>query len=86
MNKMIGCVIVFTLFIVAEPVSWYLAWKAGSWLTVIISLIIPTYGTVYYILLHWLEHSFIHSFLSLILGVIGSILFMMSALLCTGKK
>jgi len=60
------------IFIIAFPLSWIAAWQAGSWFTAALSLLMPTYGVIYWALLKVLDHGFIHSLLSWGFGFVGA--------------
>lgn len=60
------------ILLIAGPLSWVGAWVAGSWFTFGLSLILPTYGGIYWGLLQVLEHGLLHSLLSWMLGFGGA--------------
>lgn len=60
------------ILLIAGPFSWAGAWVAGSGFTFVLSLILPTYGGIYWGLLKVLEHGLLHSLLSWILGFGGA--------------
>jgi hypothetical protein len=66
------------IFLVSVPLSWYGAWVAGYWGTVILSVLIPTYGIIYWALFQVMGHGFMHSLLSVVLGLAGAIVSMVA--------
>lgn len=62
----------FLIFLVACPLSWVAAWNAGTWFTFGLSVLVPTYGMIYWGLLHLIGNSFLHSLISWVLGFIGA--------------
>lgn len=71
--KIVKYIIAATLFLIACPISWIAAWIAGSWFTVILSIFIPTYGVIYWLLAELIGNNFVQSLISLILGVVCAI-------------
>jgi hypothetical protein len=70
--KIIKNVTVILIFIVACPLSWVAAWDAGTWFTVSLSVIMPTYGIIYWGLLKIIGSTFLQSLLSWVLGFVGA--------------
>lgn len=60
------------IFVIACPLSWVAAWDAGTWFTVGLSVIMPTYGVIYWVLLKLMGATFLQSLLSWILGFGGA--------------
>ena len=62
------------IFIIACPLSWVAAWDAGTWFTVGLSIIMPTYGVIYWLLLKLIGATFLQSLLSWVFGFGGAFL------------
>ena len=52
------------IFLVACPLSWLGAWVAGTWFTFLLSLLLPTYGAIYWGLKQVMPYGFLHGMLS----------------------
>jgi len=70
--KIIKYIAATLVFIVACPLSWVAAWDAGTWFTVGLSLIMPTYGVIYWVLLKLIGATFLQSLLSWVLEFGGA--------------
>ena len=60
------------IFIIACPLSWVAAWNAGTWFTVGLSLIMPTYGVIYWVLMQLMGATFLQSLFSWVLSFGGA--------------
>lgn len=70
--KIIRYLAAAVIFIIACPLSWVAAWNAGTWFTTALSLIMPTYGVIYWGLMQLLGPTFFQSLLSWVLGFVGA--------------
>ncbi len=70
--KLLKYVIATIIFVIACPLSWVAAWNAGSWLTVVFSLVLPTYGIFYWVLFDLINVTFLHALVSFVLGIVGA--------------
>lgn len=70
--KVIKNIVAFIIFVVSCPLSWVAAWDAGTWFDVGLSVIMPTYGLIYWGLLELMGHSFLQTLLSWMLGFVGA--------------
>ncbi|NTV67715.1 MAG: hypothetical protein HGB06_08580 [Chlorobaculum sp.] len=70
--KFIRYIAATLIFIIACPLSWVAAWDAGTWFTVGLSIIMPTYGVIYWALLKLIGATFLQSLLSWVFGFGGA--------------
>lgn len=70
--KFIRYFVATIIFMIACPLSWVAVWNAGTWFTVGLSIIMPTYGVIYWVLLELIGPAFLQSLLSWVLGFGGA--------------
>ena len=70
--KAVKYILATLIFIIACPLSWLAAWNAGTWFTFGLSIIMPTYGVIYWGLEQTMDPGFIQSLLSWVLGFGGA--------------
>jgi hypothetical protein len=73
------------IFMIACPLSWVAAWDVGTCFTVGLSVVMPTYGVIYWLLSKLLGASFLQSLLSWVLGFGGAFITLMLIKLLVGK-
>jgi ABC-type nitrate/sulfonate/bicarbonate transport system permease component len=74
------------IFLIACPLSWVAAWDAGSWFTVVLSIVMPTYGVIYWLLMELLGSTFLQSLLSWVFGIAGAFVMGMAIGLLTENE
>jgi len=60
------------IFFISCPLSWYLAWKSGHWIDLLVSFILPTYGIFTYLSTYLMGSGLVQGVLSWSLGLVGS--------------
>jgi hypothetical protein len=72
-----------TILVIAFPLSWVAAWIAGTELTLGLSLILPTYGVIYWGLIELLGAGLLQAVLSWVFGFSGALVTFFSVSLLT---
>ena len=71
------------ILVIAFPLSWIAAWVAGTELTLGLSLVLPTYGVIYWGLIELLGAGMLQVILSWVLGFSGALVTFFSVSLLT---
>lgn len=61
-----------SIFIVACPLSWYLAWRTSGFLMFLVSFIMPTLGLFDFLISNFIGGGFLQSLLIWPLGLVGA--------------
>ena len=72
--KYIRSIAAIFVFLISCPLSWVAAWVSGTWFTVLLSLIAPTYGLLHWITIQLLGPTFLQSLISWGLAIPGAMI------------